>query len=200
LLFQTGFGGRAELGLIGDEDVQLKVSPDGAAWTEALRVKADGKVGIGTASVPDRLTVAGNIAPATDNAHSLGTATRRFSAVYAATGTISTSDLRAKRDVEPVPPGLALALLREAAPISFEWRRGEAGRHFGWAAQDWAGAFERSGLETGLLVRLEPDRSDGELGLRPDQITALLHAAVLKLADDVAALARRLSALESAPT
>lgn len=42
LLFQDGFAGRAELGLVGDDDVVLKVSSDGAAWTEALRVKGQG--------------------------------------------------------------------------------------------------------------------------------------------------------------
>ena len=36
LLFQSGWGGRAELGLIGDDDLSLKVSPDGGAWHEAL--------------------------------------------------------------------------------------------------------------------------------------------------------------------
>ena len=40
LLFQTGFSGRAELGLSGDDDLHLKVSADGAAWTEAFRVAA----------------------------------------------------------------------------------------------------------------------------------------------------------------
>jgi hypothetical protein len=35
LLFQTGFSGRAELGLAGDDDLHLKVSSDGAVWTEA---------------------------------------------------------------------------------------------------------------------------------------------------------------------
>ncbi|KAA2237253.1 DUF2793 domain-containing protein [Salinarimonas soli] len=38
LLFQSGFQGRAELGLIGDDDLVLKVSADGSAWREALRV------------------------------------------------------------------------------------------------------------------------------------------------------------------
>ncbi|MCJ2033287.1 DUF2793 domain-containing protein [Methylobacterium sp. J-068] len=38
LLFQSGFSGRAELGLTGDDDLTLKVSPDGAAFREALRV------------------------------------------------------------------------------------------------------------------------------------------------------------------
>lgn len=38
LLFQSGWGGRAELGLVGDDDVRLKVSPDGGAWHEALMI------------------------------------------------------------------------------------------------------------------------------------------------------------------
>ncbi|SEO99797.1 Protein of unknown function [Methylobacterium sp. ap11] len=38
LLFQSGFSGRAELGLTGDDDLRLKVSPDGGTWREALRV------------------------------------------------------------------------------------------------------------------------------------------------------------------
>ncbi|WP_313517551.1 DUF2793 domain-containing protein [Brevundimonas sp.] len=36
LLFQSGWGGRAELGLVGDDDLRLKVSPDGGAWREVL--------------------------------------------------------------------------------------------------------------------------------------------------------------------
>lgn len=38
LLFQSDWSGRAEIGLIGDDDLTLKVSPDGAAWTTALRL------------------------------------------------------------------------------------------------------------------------------------------------------------------
>lgn len=37
LLFQSGWSGRAEMGLTGDEDFHLRVSPDGSAWTSALR-------------------------------------------------------------------------------------------------------------------------------------------------------------------
>lgn len=40
LLFQSGWGGRAELGLIGDDDLRLKVSADGGSWVEALAVDA----------------------------------------------------------------------------------------------------------------------------------------------------------------
>ena len=38
LLFQSGWGGRAELGLIGDDDLTLKVSPDGGSWRAAMVV------------------------------------------------------------------------------------------------------------------------------------------------------------------
>lgn len=38
LLFQSGWSGRAELGLVGDDDLVLKVSGDGAAWREAMKV------------------------------------------------------------------------------------------------------------------------------------------------------------------
>jgi hypothetical protein len=38
LLFQTGFSGRLEIGLIGDDDLTVKVSPDGAAWSTALKI------------------------------------------------------------------------------------------------------------------------------------------------------------------
>ena len=40
LLFQTGYGGRAEMGTAGSDDFTLKVSADGGTWIEALRVDA----------------------------------------------------------------------------------------------------------------------------------------------------------------
>ena len=40
LLYQTNFSGRAEMGLAGSNDFSIKVSPDGTAWTEALRIDA----------------------------------------------------------------------------------------------------------------------------------------------------------------
>jgi hypothetical protein len=38
LLFQDDYSGRAEIGLAGDDQFRIKVSPDGASWTEALVV------------------------------------------------------------------------------------------------------------------------------------------------------------------
>lgn len=43
VLFQTGFSGRAEFGLAGDDDWHVKVSPNGSTWYEAIVV--DGSTG-----------------------------------------------------------------------------------------------------------------------------------------------------------
>jgi len=36
ILFQSDFGGRAEIGLTGDDDLHMKVSADGSNWNEAM--------------------------------------------------------------------------------------------------------------------------------------------------------------------
>lgn len=43
MLFQSGWSGRGEIGLIGDDDLAIKVSPDGSTFLEAIRV--DGNTG-----------------------------------------------------------------------------------------------------------------------------------------------------------
>jgi len=42
LLFQTGFGGRAEMGTAGNDNFSIKVSADGALWSDAMSIAADG--------------------------------------------------------------------------------------------------------------------------------------------------------------
>ena len=39
VVFQSGFGGRAEMGLAGDDDYHVKVSADGAIWQEAIVIE-----------------------------------------------------------------------------------------------------------------------------------------------------------------
>lgn len=57
-LFQTGWSGRAEFGLVGGDDFKLKVSPDGAAWTEALSVdRASGATRLKSLTLEGKLAV-----------------------------------------------------------------------------------------------------------------------------------------------
>lgn len=69
LLFQTGWSGRAEMGLAGNDDFSIKVSPDGAAWHGALaanrttgNVSISARLGVGAAAPLMPLHVEGKAA------------------------------------------------------------------------------------------------------------------------------------------
>lgn len=52
LVFQTGFSGRAEFGLAGDDDFRIKVSADGSAWSDAVTInRTNGQVTLAGNSV-----------------------------------------------------------------------------------------------------------------------------------------------------
>lgn len=57
LLFQTGWGGRAEMGTAGSDDFAVKVSADGSAWSTGLSLAA----ATGRAGLPQGATVGGTI-------------------------------------------------------------------------------------------------------------------------------------------
>jgi hypothetical protein len=176
LLMQSGFSGRAEIGLVGDDDLAVKVSADGTSWTEAMRVDRT------TGALATRA-----LGPAADNAHDLGSAMRRWSQIYAASATISTSDARDKRDV--VPLDLGLGFVRRLNPVWFR-RRGRDGgtdgrrRHAGLIAQEVAGALD--GRDAALWTR---DAASGREGLRYEEFVPVLIQAVKELDARVDALA-----------
>jgi len=181
LLFQTAYSGRAELGLVGSDDFSLKVSADGASWTEALKlVAASGD------------TVARVVRPDADNARTLGTASARWSQIYAASATINTSDRREKIDIAAAD--LGLDFVRRLRPVSYRWRVAEQvadpadpaappvpregrRRHFGLIAQEVAAALD--GRDAALWVR---DAETGLEGLRYAEFVPVLVKAVQDLA------------------
>jgi hypothetical protein len=70
-----------------------------------------------------RITSAGNTQPGTDNAYSLGVSGTRWSAVWAANGTIQTSDEREKKDI--IDADLGLDFISKLRPVSFKWKVGQ---------------------------------------------------------------------------
>ena len=186
LLYQTNWSGRAEMGLAGDDNWRLKVSPNGSSWIDAIAVNAT----TGVASV------AATFRPATDNALTLGASGARWSAVWAATGTIQTSDARQKTDVEPSDLGLDFILALE--PVKYRWIVGgteggepRAGRrtHYGLLAQQVQTALDGADFAGHILT--DPSDPASEQGLRYDSFIAPLIAAVQQLAARVAELEAR---------
>ena len=93
-----------------------------SAGTERMRIDPAGNVGIGATAPSNRLSVEGIAAPETDNSYTLGTSSKRWSQVYAATGTINTSDGRLKTNIVDSPLGLGFIL--ECRPRAYQWLDG----------------------------------------------------------------------------
>lgn len=96
--------------------------------TTRLRVHANGGVSIG-ANIPPpagglfvfgESEFDGNVLPDNDNLFDLGSAAQRWRLVWATNGTIQTSDLRLKTDIEPLGQGLSTVM--QLRPVRFRWR------------------------------------------------------------------------------
>jgi hypothetical protein len=92
-----------------------------------------GPVNLSYYATNDATMVTGSIYPGVDNGATLGRSGNRWSAVWAANGTIQTSDMRLKRDIVQCDRGLA-DLLR-LAPVSYQWADGTGDRRLGLVAQ-----------------------------------------------------------------
>jgi hypothetical protein len=122
--------------------------------TNKFVVKSTGNVGIGTASPANPLTVNGIVSPSTDDTRTLGTASLRWSEVFAGNGTINTSDATEKQDVAELNEAeqqVATALkglIRKYRWISSVAEKGDDARiHVGVMAQDVKQAFTDAGLD-----------------------------------------------------
>lgn len=103
---------------------------------DAIVINPSGNVGLSTANPSTfRLEVNGSIVPSADNVNALGSSGRRFTEVFAANGTINTSDQRLKTDIQELQYGLDEILALNT--VSFTWKGGDqTDRKLGLIAQD----------------------------------------------------------------
>lgn len=137
------------------------------------------------------------LSPLTDNQLLLGQNGLRWNAVWAANGTIQTSDPDLKADIghlADLPPGTIATILSSITPIHFRWKDGgkdaegnsRPGKrtHWGWNAAQIKDAFDAIGMDFGGFVKGD----DGTRNLRPDQLLPVLWRAVQELSARVATL------------
>lgn len=132
--------------------------------------------------------------PVTDNTYTVGASGFRWSAVWAANGTIQTSDPALKTDITPLVDLPVEVIISAIRPIRFRWKSGGTDAdgndipgkrlHWGWDAENVKAAFDLVGSDFGGFVLSE----DGTKHLRPDQLIPVLWRAVQKLTERVAAL------------
>jgi hypothetical protein len=162
------------------------------------------------------------VGPNGDNNMSLGSSSGRWSVVYAATGTINTSDLREKTEIQPTD--LGLDFIKKLEPVSYKWKVGgtvitaipdenpdtSSGfgasldrpvnttsipgkrKHYGLIAQQVQEALQ--GKDFGGFIY---DPEQDHYGLRYDQFISPLIKAVQELSQEVTELKARLEALEN---
>ena len=144
----------------------------------AFRINSSNKAFLTT----DRFT------PGSDNTQTLGSATARWSVVYAASGTINTSDGTTKqqiRDLSKVEKAVALRCKGLLKAFKFndavEAKDNGARWHFGVIAQDVKAAFEAEGLNAenyGVFCSDVLEDGSVRLGVRYDELFAFILGAM----------------------
>lgn len=146
-----------------------------------------------------------SVNPYRDNVASCGLAAARWTVVYAANGTINTSDAREKQQARPLSEiEKAVALKVKAGLKAFKWndavdKKGDKARwHFGVYAQEVADAFRSEGLDPDMYglfcydeweavpeekdengVVTQPARPAGNrYGIRYDELFAFILASI----------------------
>lgn len=87
----------------------------------------------------------GTVRPETDNTTNLGSGSNRWAAVFAANGTIQTSDVTKKKDILSIDKRV-LAAWSKVQFYQYRWKDGDNKKHFGVIAQEVISAFESEGL------------------------------------------------------
>lgn len=125
---------------------------------------------------------ASNFFPRNDNANSMGESGKRWTTVFATTGTINTSDARLKTQVAPL--GLGLDFVKSLKPVSYKWiESSDNGTYAGLLAQDVQAAIKNSKLKD--FAALFTEGEDGIMGLRYSEFIAPLIKAVQELSNKI---------------
>jgi len=147
---------------IGNNSPSQKLHVAGAILSNNLLMQGDnsdayvratvGTLYLGAANATVCYVASGGLAPATDNSKILGSSAQRWSVVYAATGTINTSDERAKQDIAPIPDEWldawgTLEWVRYKFKDAVAAKGDDARWHVGLIAQRVRDAFDAAGLD-----------------------------------------------------
>lgn len=163
-----------------------------AATKESINLIVKGKgIGYGGEDFSPYDSSAGNV--------TLGDSARLWEAVYAASGSIITSDRNMKNSIEYDGLERYLALLKELKPCRFKYNDGTSDRyHMGLISQDVGEALEAVGLSSqefgGYVVGKDKDGNDRYL-LRYDEFMPINTMAIQRLLERVAVLEEKVKEL-----
>jgi hypothetical protein len=184
----------------------FSTTADGASSpTERMRIESNGNA---------RFSNLATIYPTTDNAVTNGGSGFRWSAIWAANGTIQTSDERAKTDVSDAE--LGFNFIKSLRPVSYKWVEGgkvDTGKrdddgnyiyqsvpgertHWGFIAQEVKEAVDDAGVDFGGWILTDKNDPNSQQALRYDQFIAPLTKALQEAIAKIETLEAKVAALE----
>ena len=156
----------------------------------------------------------GAILPSSDNAYQCGASGQRWSLIYAANGTIQTSDARDKTDIASA--ALGIDFIKKLNPVSYKFVVGnnkESGfdeegnriyeavpgkrTHWGFIAQEVKEAADEFGVDFGGWILTDTEDLDSQQGLRYDQFIAPLTKALQEALAEIDILKAKVASLEA---
>ena len=123
-----------------------------------------------------------------DASAALGAPNLRWNVVYAANGTIQTSDMRLKKDIEHLAYGLET--VRKMNPVSYRWKDGSMGddKKIGFLAQEMEQlvpeAVTHHELMTDAEVSADSDQVVDPYGMNYSELIPVLTRSIQELADE----------------
>ena len=160
------------------------------------------------------MQIGGDLVPQVDNSVSCGKSGNRWSAIWAANGTIQTSDEREKTEIKNSE--LGLDFITSLRPVSYKFKVGgnivsekdenglpikiepKAGirTHFGLIAQEVKSAIP-DGVDFGGWILTDKNNPDSEQGLRYEEFIAPLIKAIQQQQKQIEELSAEVTALKS---
>lgn len=111
----------------------------------------------------------GNLIPTEDAFGSVGQSGRRWLEFWAQDGTINTSDMSDKKDIQSIDK--AVAFIRALPPVQYKWKNGKRNHH-GFLAQDVKNVLDSLDMDFGFYVDPEVGGEEGHKGLRYTELIA----------------------------
>ena len=135
--------------------------------------------------------VEGDLLPQGDNQHKLGESNERWSVLYAANGSINTSDRNEKNTI--VESDLGLDFINKLNPVSYKWNKDDGKTHYGLIAQDVEETLTSIGKTVSDFGGIHKE-DNSPMGLGYSELISPLIKAVQELSVENAALKARLDA------
>lgn len=153
--------------------------------TNGVFIRSDGILMKGGLTAFKGANFDGNVRPIKDNYWTCGASDHRWTTVYATNGTIQTSDIREKKNIETLDDKYA-EFFDTLKPVSYEWRKGDTKRHIGFIAQEVEQGLEKSGIDNfGGLVK------DEQYSLNYSEFIPILVAEIQRLKARIDELEKR---------